>query len=250
MPTPFTHLWIAEKLLEDSSLPQGVSQLIHAERPAFLLGSIIADARPSAQSTRDMTHFYRYDQEMLDHPWRIMLSQHPELNHAQSPAHRAFIAGYVAHLAADEFWSLHMLRPHFAMGEWGESLRWRFYVLHLLLIFMDERDQARLASWQAPTLMEADPADWLPFMQDSVIADWRDYIAMQLRTQDSDTLEIFGQRVSRSADELREMLDSRATMQSMLWDHVTPDDLQDVEDALLKFSSEQMFSYLKETATP
>ena len=144
MPTPYSHLWIAHRLLADEALSSEVQSAIAADVPAYLLGSIVADARIYPGADRELTHFYRYDKPMPDHPWQEMLRQNPTLAQPQTDSHRAFIAGYVAHLAADEYWTRQMVGPHFAEGAWGNDIRWRFYVLHLLLTSMDERDEARL----------------------------------------------------------------------------------------------------------
>ncbi|QPC82993.1 zinc dependent phospholipase C family protein [Phototrophicus methaneseepsis] len=248
MPTPFSHLWIAHQLLHDEALPPDVQAVIHADIPAFLLGGIVADAKPTPDSDREVTHFYRYDRPMPDHAWREMIRQHPSLAHPTGPTHRAFLAGYIAHLATDEYWSKFMLGPHFANGSWGEDIRWRFYVLHLLLTTMDERDQKRLPEEDAIRLAQAEPDHWLPFMDDAVIVDWRDYIAKQLTQENaSDTIAIFSARIHRDPDEMRRLLDDPQQMQDMLWDHITPQLLNDLEAQLYSFSVEQMMCYISES---
>lgn len=247
MPTPFTHLRIAQHLLDDEALPQTVRQMLAASMPDYLLGSIIADARVHPGADRELTHFYRYDKPMLDHPWRLMLTDNPVLTQPQSAAHRAFVAGYVAHLAADEYWSKHMLKPHFAESDWGENMRWRFFVLHLLLIHMDERDEEGLPTGISETLRKSQPkADWLPFMPHDVVTEWRDFIAEQIEGE-SQTLEIFGKRIMRTPDELREMVDSDITMQTYLWKHIPPELLNSIENELYAFARSQMQIYLDET---
>ncbi|MCU0512569.1 MAG: zinc dependent phospholipase C family protein [Anaerolineae bacterium] len=243
MPTPFTHLEIAVRLLHDPALNAPAHRLIDGEYAAFLLGSICADARPSPRADREVTHFYRYDRPMVEHPWRVMLAQHPALARPATPAAQAFIAGYVAHLATDEYWSRYMLAPHFAGGTWGHSLQWRFFVLHLLLIFMDERDLKTLTAALAHTLQQAAPQHWLPFMSDAVLCDWRDLIAQQI-TGDSLTLEIFGGRIFTPPAQLRQMLDSPEVMHEHLWAHITPALLHTVEADMYAFSREQLLCYL------
>src|SRR5690349_17524253 len=105
MPTPFTHLHIANDLDADPILPDSLKTLINANYGAYLLGSICADATSTGIADRETTHFYRYDKPIVEPPWRVMMAMHPTLCTPKSPAHEAFIAGYVAHLAADEYWS-------------------------------------------------------------------------------------------------------------------------------------------------
>lgn len=247
MPTPFTHLWIAQRLLEDPALADDVRDLLRAELPAYLLGSVAADARPAPDSPREDTHFYRYDRPMEIPPWRTMLEQNSALCCPSSAAQRAFVAGYVAHLAVDEYWSRYMLHPHFAQSHWGGGLRQRFFVLHLLLIHMDERDLIRLYDWHEPALRRCEPQAWLAFMSDEVLCEWRDLIADQL-IGESLTLQIFGERIQHSPAELRALLDDEAWMQSHLWENVTPACLDEVEEGFYRYSLEQMTQYCMESA--
>jgi hypothetical protein len=246
MPTPFTHLEIATRLYDDPALTQPARDLMHAEYAAFLPGTTCADAKPEPGADREVTHFYRYDKPMIDHPWRVMLATYPALAQPQTAAHRAFIAGYVAHLAADEYWSRYMLKPHFAESSWGTDLRWRFFVLHLLLIYMDERDLKTLTPALARTSQQSIPDIWLPFMRDEVICDWRDDVAEQI-VGNSKTLDILGSRVKKTPDELRVLLDAPETMQAYLWDHIPLTELARIESEMYAFSREQMLIYVAET---
>lgn len=241
MPTPFSHLKISERLLTDALVPQELRTFLGAYRADFLLGGIIADARPESGKRGD-THFYEYNKPMPDNPWREMFRQYPSLLKPQSEAHKAFLMAYVAHLASDEYWSRYMLHPHFALGEWGEGLRERFFMLHFLLIAMDERDEALLSADVATCIRASEPLAWLPFLKDETIRDWRDYIAMQLESE-SETLQVFGARIETSPEDIRALLGNTETMQKKLWQHITPSLLAEIEAALYDFSREQMLIY-------
>lgn len=245
MPTPFTHLEITNRLLDDARIPESLRHQLAAERPAFLLGGIIADARIPPDGKRHDTHFYRYDQPMPDHPWREMFRQNPEIDQPKSAAHLAFLAGYVAHLAADEYWSRHVLAPYFRDGDWGEDVRSRFFILHLLLIHMDERDETTLMEDHATILRQCISNDWLPFMPDTVVHEWRDFIASQIETE-SQTLDIFGKRTRTEPEKLRQLVDDANYMQDHLWQHITPAMLVEIEHSLYEFAREQLLVYLGE----
>jgi hypothetical protein len=244
MPTPFTHLAYASRLLESADrhwlLPNTTEEL-----PAFLLGSVAADARVPALDSRAATHFYTYTEPMHDHPWRVMLARNPDLAHPDDPALAAFVSGYVFHLAMDEYWSREMLGPHFANGTWGSSRAERFYVLHLLLIAMDERDEQRLDPALAAELSRCQPNHWLGFMSDDILRDWRDFIARQITGQ-SETLRIFGERIGRSPSELRQTLDSPEQMQRLLYQHLTPSFLADFEQHMYDFACEQLAVFARQ----
>ena len=248
MPTPFTHLRILQDLLADSALPPLYLDLLRRRLSAFQLGSIVADARVSSGLGREVTHFYAYGQPISERPWRLMLRQHPSLQQPRDEAHLAFLAGYIAHLAADEAWALKMVRPRFWGRDWnGVDRSDKFLALHLILTVMDERDEAQLQTWQAGSLARCEPMDWLPFMTDEVLRGWRDLVARQIAPGgESLTLEIFGARLGREPAELRAALDSPARMGDLLWRHVPQLVLSEVERDVYAYTRDQLALYLRE----
>ncbi len=246
MPTPFTHLEITQRLLNDHDLPHVYRDLISMYRPAFQLGSIVADARVSGGIGRHVTHFYSYDRPIIDHPWRVMLHDHPSLTHPHDEQHLVFLAGYVAHLTTDESWALKMVRPNFFMAEWdGVSRRDIFIALHLILMFMDERDEMKLQDWQPDSLAQCQPNHWLPFMPDAVLCSWRDLVAEQIATAGiSQTLPILGKRLGVEPAILRDMLDNPEIMTERLWQHVPQALLKTVEKQMYAFTRDQLCNYL------
>ncbi|MBZ0281097.1 MAG: zinc dependent phospholipase C family protein [Anaerolineae bacterium] len=249
MPTPFTHLEIAQRMLVDENIPPATRAALEADRPAFLLGSIAADARTEGGLRREDTHFYSYDKGIHEHPWRVMMGHNPNLQPPKSAAQRAFLAGYVGHLSVDEIWSLKMLGPHFAGRDWAPRSV-RFFMLHILLVSMDERDLRQLFPWQSPTLVEAHPTEWLPFMNDSILTDWRDFIGEQIKPGgESQTLAVFGSRINKKPEELRGVLDSPERMQNELWAHITPEILAGVETEMYRHACEQLVTYWEESSS-
>jgi hypothetical protein len=246
MPTPFSHLAFAQRLRDDSTVPSTLRGLIETEWSAFLLGSVAADGHILEGVGREVTHFYAYDRPMEDHPWRVMVNQYPALMNAETTADRAFVAGYVGHLSMDEIWSLHMLHPHFADREWAPRAQ-RFLMLHILLIYMDERDLAVLPNEMANQLRAAQPESWLPFLGDEMLIQWRDLIYRQIKPGGtSETLEIFGQRIHQTPEQLRSILDSPERMQNDLWIHISPALLHEIEEQMYSHAREQMMEYLNE----
>ncbi len=248
MPTPFTHLKIAQDLLADNQLDSHYRELLMRQLPAFQLGSIVADARVASGDGREVTHFYAYGSYITEHPWRAMLRQHPALQQAQDVAHLAFLAGYVAHLATDEAWALKMVRPQFWDKQWiGVERREKFLALHLILTVMDERDEALLKSWQAESLPGSEPRAWLPFMSDELLRHWRDLVAGQLHPVGSSlTLEIFGKRIRMDPEYIRSVLDDPQAMHGYLWQYVPKSSLAEVETQAYAFTRDQLKIYLAE----
>jgi hypothetical protein len=106
-----------------------------------------------------------------------------------------------------------------------------------------------LEDWHRASLCAAQPDSWLPFMGDSVLAGWRNFIAEQLPPGGvSQTLTIFGQRINKIPDDFRAILDSPEQMQANLWKNITPEMLAQVERKMYHFAREQMLIYLDEFA--
>lgn len=245
MPTPFTHLEIANRLLCDPQLPEAMQTAFRTYEPAFLLGIICADAKVPRKD-REWTHFYSYTRPMDDHPWRTMMVQYPALMTPMSPEHRVFVAAYVAHLATDEHWSRYMLKPHFGDATWGNNIRWRFFVLNLLMITLDERDLRTLTFDQAQVMKRCHPQDWLPFIPDNVLVEWRDFVGNQIPDA-SLSLEILSERVDKTVEELRILVDSPTKMQSYLWSNVSRETVAEIEIGMYTFTREQLIEYWEET---
>lgn len=247
MPTPFTHLAIAQRLLQDPALSSDVREALAKARDAFLLGNIAADARVGSGAARADTHFYQYGEPIDAPPWRVMTGRFPRLMQPHDAAHRAFVAGYVAHLSVDEYWTRNLSGPYFALKEWADRQE-RFYMLHILLITMDERDLASLEGWQAGALAAAEPLDWLPFASDADLRQWRDLIHTQIAPGGhSETLHIFGQRINKSAAEMRAIVDDPAQVQARLWDYVPRADVARIEAEMFAYARAQMAVYWQET---
>ncbi len=247
MPTPFTHLETAQRLLVDKQIPSEIRAALAAEKPAFLLGSIAADARVGAAMKREDTHFYDYDHGITEHPWRVMMNQYPALDTPSTPAQRVFLAAYVAHLTMDEIWTLQMLGPYFVQREWASRPQ-RFLMLHMLLIYMDDRDYRRLQAWQGETLKSACPENWLPFVSDKALDDWRDFIASQLPPGRSETLDVLGARINRTPDELQTILDSPEQMERDLWANIPHEALASVEAVMYDHARKELAIYWQESA--
>ena len=248
MPTPFSHLATLHRLMHAEDVPAAHRQMLTAQQPAYLLGSVAPDARVDAPDPRAATHFYTYTDPIEQPPWKIMLARYPSLATPASAAHRAFVAGYVAHLAMDTVWTKQMLGPHFAFAEWGEDRDHRFFVLHLLLIYMDERDLNTLPPDLPDKLHRAQPDDWLPFMPQRILTGWQQLIYDQIKPGGrSRTFEIFGERVERSPAELKQRLHDPDWMQRELWDNVPPAVLADIEQAMRARARDALVNYLTDT---
>ncbi|HEX2905934.1 MAG TPA: zinc dependent phospholipase C family protein [Phototrophicaceae bacterium] len=246
MPTPFTHLAVAQRLLVDEQLPPEIRARLAAEQGAFLFGNIAPDARPPGRERED-THFYVSSQVLQKPCWQMMMDKCSALLQPTSAGQAAFLAGYIAHLAMDEIWTRHMLEPHFLHGDWA-TRAYRFQMLHVLLIEMDQRDYGVLEAWQYGALAGAQPEQWLPFIDDTTLAHWRDFVAEQLKPGGViQTLTVFGKRLSKSPDDLRRLLESPQDMY-LLRENVTPEIQAALEVRMYDHAREQISQYLAANA--
>jgi len=216
------HLAFAQRMAADTELSPDALSLIQAQPGAFLLGCIAPDARVSSGLRRADTHFFEYVPVVDPPPVDNMLTRFPGLRCSviDSEAQAAFVAGYVTHLAMDVVWCEQLLFPHFMTG-WADE-RLSFEMLHMLLAYLDGRDFARLdKAVQYPELVATTPIDWLPFIPDAALIDWRDLIAAQLAPDGySMTTTILGQRIRLTGAEMQAFLDDPVQMDAKLWHNV------------------------------
>ena len=110
MPNLPMHIYLAHQVAEQ--LDWGYV-LDHAG--SFYLGSTSPDIRAMTKWPREQTHFAPLSVRDVGTGTRTMFQNHPELLDEcdRSQATRAFILGYVCHLASDEVWITTVYRPNF-----------------------------------------------------------------------------------------------------------------------------------------
>lgn len=247
MPTPFMHIAAAHRFLTDEAVNAKQREFLSdpAQLGAFLLGNVAPDARVSGSLDRSATHFFEYAAQIQPHAVNAMLSQHPELSyHNTADAQRAFIAGYIAHLAMDVTWSEAMLYPHFyKRPDWADP-QVRYIMLHVLLCHLDERDYRQWPSDYASALASSAPHHWTAFLPDADLTLWRDLIALQICADcASQTLEILGGRVTIGQAGLADILNDTERMQAELWDYVPLEVVSEVEAAMYSAMVAQVDAY-------
>src|SRR5215813_4924376 len=197
MPTPFTHLATAADILAHPGLPPEPKAALLAELPAFLLGNTAPDVQTVSGQPREATHFFTVPLNGSGPAGPRLLARYPALAQHQvlPPAQAAFLAGYLAHLLFDQLWIRDIFEPNF--GErpaWGD-FRERLYLHNVLRASWDADDLARLAPSVAAVLPAAEPANWLPFVDDHHLRTWRDLLADQLNSGAGRTVEVFARRM-------------------------------------------------------
>ncbi len=248
MPTPFTHIAAAQRLLADPDLPDGMRKRLALELPAFLLGSIAADAtRLHAPGTREDTHFYHYHEPIDEHPWRLMLQRHPALLQPRDEAQRIFLAGYVAHLAMDEIWTREIMWPLMQGIDEVNERRRRALAITLLMTRCDERDYRAIGEGSVRALGQAQPRAWLPFLSDGDLVTMRDVILRQLQ-QHSQTLDILSRRWGLTPQDFRTTLDDPAIFAAEVLSWIPERQLRQVERNMDFCMRAQLQDWLREQA--
>lgn len=247
MPTPFMHLHAAHRFLSDESVSAAVRQFLSAHLGAFLLGNIAPDARVSGGLDRANTHFFDYGPKIEPHAVDAMLAAYPELKFAKEDR-RAFIAGYIAHLAMDVVWAEGMLYMYFyKRKDWADG-RTRFNMLHVLLCYLDARDYRQWPEEFSAALESAQPHDWIPVIPDNALAAWRNLIAYQICAEcDSQTVPLLGGRVDIGEAGLRDILGNGQRMEDELWHYVPPGVVADIEGQMYDAMKTWVEKYMMET---
>jgi len=200
LPTPVTHLVIARHILD--ARPELIPDGDPSARAAFLLGSTLADVRVLTGAPRAATHFLGLPPRRGDSGIRAMLREYPAVANPDGagPCARLMVAGYLAHLLADEIWLLRIFWPYFRRDGCDETER---LLRHdLLRSEMDQRDRAAVPREFRRTLESARCASPFPFISDDDVEAWRRLLIRELDSPDSSpTFAHFAARYRLSVDD-------------------------------------------------
>ncbi len=223
MPTPVQHLVLAQKLLDDSTLPGELRARLQAQRSAFLFGHTAPDVQTVSGQLREATHFFVIPWSREPRPHRAMFALHPYLGFPwKRPADQAaFIAGYICHLWLDVLWIRDIYLTGFGPDAgWGANLRERHVYHNILRAWCDQHDQGQLNGSIGPALAAASPIDWLPFTADHYLVKWRDELAPQFQPGATiRTVEVFAERGGVPQEKFHEVLTAPEQMERTIFTH-------------------------------
>jgi hypothetical protein len=221
MPTPFYHLSVAEELLKNPALPEGVRLALSEQLPAFLLGNTAPDVQVVSGQQREATHFFRVPiMPGTRMPWNQLLASYPELARAEElpPAQAAFLAGYLCHLQADWQWILDIFAPIFGPARKWSNFSQRLYLHNVLRSYLDRQIMPDLPADTRDLLRKSEPDHWLPFVDDAHLKEWGSYLAQQLEPGTAArTVEVFAARQRISPSEFYRLLDSESRMNTEIF---------------------------------
>jgi hypothetical protein len=237
---------MAQEMLASHRFSPPVNRLVTEEWGPFLLGNTAPDVQTVNGHARDTTHFYTIPPSGNVAAYQTLLTAHPGLAQIErlSRGHAVFVAGYLAHLLADEAWWHTIFHPVFGVGAEWATWRERIFLHNVLRTHLDRADQARLDEGVDQVLAEVEPRSWLPFAVDGALCNWRDRLAEQLTPGHRiHTAEVFAARMDIPAAQIEEALASPHQM-GRIFEHLPRERLQAYRDSVLRESVDLINDYL------
>ena len=215
---------------------------------AFLLGNTAPDVQVISGQARQVTHFFTLPiQSAAAPPWETMLFEHPELIHVEHfPGSRsAFLAGYLCHLQADWIWVLTLFLPTFGPEQTWETFPRRLYLHNVLRAYLDGQVIPTLTADVVGNLKETCSENWLPFVRDYHLDEWRDFLTNQFKPgAEVKTVDLFASRQGIDPLEFNSLVQSEIDMESQVFERIPRATLIDFRDQIISMNLELIQSYL------
>lgn len=156
------------------------SPLLERHLGPYLLGSTAPDIRAMTRGRRDNTHFGPLSVERIGVGPETLLRLYP---HLADPARvgdatRAFVAGYISHLVADEAWIIHVYRPYFGDRTLLPNDRQANLWDRAVQLDLDRRawDEIGDLAWLRDRLARAEEGVEVDFLDPDLLARWRERV--------------------------------------------------------------------------
>jgi hypothetical protein len=217
------------------------------QRGAFLLGNTAPDVQVVSGQERQATHFFKVPiRPGSPLPWTRLLTVYPALAYpAVLPgAQASFLAGYLCHLQADWSWIRLIFSPVFGPEcSWG-TFPERLYLHNVLRSYLDMQVMPELPARTAGRLRHTHPKNWLPFVEDRHLLEWRDYLAQQLEPgAAAQTVEVFAARQGISPTEFYQLLESEERMDQQVFSHLPRHVLKVYRQQLVELNVKSLESF-------
>ena len=194
MPNLAAHIDLAQESARRIHDPVVLEYMGH-----FLLGSTSPDIRAITRRSREEYHFATLDFDRVGAGVSGLLKAHPGLRNGaeHSGRTRAFVAGYITHLVADEVWIRDMYRPHFGNRSVFADEASANVMDRAMQMEMDRRswpalDAARISMEGAAEGVEVD------FLDEPTLEKWLDWVfTVADRGFSWDRLRLMANRVAR-----------------------------------------------------
>ena len=208
MPNLPTHIYLAHQVAVQ--LDWGY---VHDHLGSCLLGSTTPDIRIITRWPRESTHFAPLSAESVGTGTRQMFRLHPDLaDHRKlSPATRAFVLGYISHLAADEVWITTIFRSHFDNHNMVTDNEVEAHIWdRALQLDLDRKVSGELDTMYQPgdAMLMSEKGVNLPFLQPEVLLEWREWACRFMGWEFTwDRLKRTLNRMYRDNDEVQMQVD-------------------------------------------
>ncbi len=176
------------------------------------LGSTAPDIRAMTKWDRERTHFAPLSLERIGAGTQRMFELYPHLSdRKRSPATRAFVLGYISHLAADETWITTMFRPYFSRGSnlAGSETEAQIWD-RALQLEMDRQVLPHMTdiTGQGAGIAGGEQDVTVDFLEPELLAEWRQWVARFMSWEfDWQRLKRSLNRMYRDNDEVQKMVD-------------------------------------------
>ena len=174
MPNLPAHLHLAHQAASQLGHP-----VVDRHRGPFLLGSTTPDIRAMTKWPRDQTHFAPLSVDRVGAGVDGMFRAHPYLLHSSlSAPTRAFVAGYINHIVADESWILSVYAPCFSNQDGPDSQMQSNLWDRAIQLDMDREARAAMDDMlEVRSLLDgADEDVEVGFIEGDTLSRWCDWV--------------------------------------------------------------------------
>lgn len=227
MPSPFTHLKLAERVILDPELPEAHRSLLSENRGAYLFGHTAPDFVSRAGRSREESHFFTVPMKDKRPAHLRILERYRGLQpeSISDSGTTSFIAGYFCHLWVDQLWISNIFEPLFGAEVERGTFQERLIDHNLLRAHIDIRDETSLTPQVPAHLAELNPGAWLPFASPQELHDWLEHLTEQLHPGgQSKTIEVFSRKSGIPSSMFVNRLTSEQGMRDNVFQHL-PDGL-------------------------
>ncbi len=131
-------------------------------------------------------------------------------------------------------WVQKIFFPIFGPFAGWQTMKQRLYLHNALRSYLDYELLPRLPGKLGQVLGEALPDNWLPFVEDSYLRDWRDFVSRQLLPGASvHTVEVFAARQGISPEEYYRLIQSEDRLEQEIFKRLPRQALVDYKQQVL-----------------
>ncbi len=225
MPPIGWHVAVAKETLARLDI-----ESIEEHLACYLLGATSPDIRVLTRQPREETHFYDLRDEHCLSGIPKLLEVHPHLLQVNGRA-KAFLAGYITHLATDELWIEQVYRPFFGKGTTTLSRTEADVMDRVLQFYLDraerlDRDRFKMFY---DYVLSADPGEEVGFIEAPTMRQWREVVC-RILDQDpswenfkSFTLRRFSNSAIETEEQVKTLFESLPQVLERTITYVSPE---------------------------